>query len=88
MVIAKGDPTSGTILVMTREKGAIAGLYERLLTPQGSYAWQRIGPQDMGEEEPFDLYIERRKSRDPDIWVIELDIPNAERFIVETGVTP
>ena len=42
----------------------------------------------MGDEEPFDLYIERRKSRDPDIWVIELDIPNAERFIVETGVTP
>ena len=29
-------------------------------------------------------YRRRRRSRDPDLWVIELDIAGAERFAAET----
>ncbi|MBN9940404.1 DUF1491 family protein, partial [Listeria monocytogenes] len=29
-------------------------------------------------------YWRRRRDRDPDLWVVELDIPSAERFAAET----
>ncbi|MEO5586279.1 MAG: DUF1491 family protein, partial [Novosphingobium sp.] len=29
----------------------------------------------------FSEYLERRKYQDPDLWIVELDIANAERFI-------
>jgi hypothetical protein len=29
-------------------------------------------------------YWQRRRSRDPDLWVLELDIAAAERFAAET----
>lgn len=83
-VLAKGDPTSGAILVQMLEKGQYFGLYERLLDPSGDYSWSRSGPQDIENEAEIREYFLRRKSRDPDLWLIELDVPEAERFIAET----
>lgn len=82
-VIAKGDPTSGSILVQILEKGQFFGLYERLLDPSGQYLWDRIGPQVIENKDEIPEYFSRRKSRDPDLWLIELDVPDAERFVVE-----
>jgi hypothetical protein len=82
-VLKKGDETAGMILVQTAEKGRTTGLWERLLTPSGAYAWTRVGPQDVDNEEEIAHYMERRRARDPDLWHIELDIPSAERFIVD-----
>jgi hypothetical protein len=84
MVLAKGDETSGSILLVTLEKGVNTGVWERLLQPSGAYRWMKVGPQDVENEEQLTHYIERRRQRDPDLWLIELNIPNAERFIVET----
>ena len=33
---------------------------------------------------PRDSYMQRRRQRDRDLWVVELDIPDAERFAAET----
>lgn len=85
VVVRKGDPTSGAILILCLEKGRNSALCERLLSPSGSYEWQRIGPQDIENVDELNHYIERRARRDPDLWVLELDIPNAERLIAETG---
>lgn len=82
-VIAKGDPTSGAILVQMLEKGAFFGIYERILDPSGQYLWSRSGPQDIENTEEISEYFLRRKARDPDLWLIELDVPDAERFIAE-----
>ncbi len=87
-VLAKGDETSGSVLVLALEKGRITGLWERLLKPSGNYEWGKVGPQDIDIEAEMTPYIERRHARDPDLWLIELDIPYAERFIVETGIAP
>ena len=85
VMVRKGDPTSGTILILCLEKGCNSALCERLLTPSGAYEWQRVGPQDIDKIDELDAYIQRRVARDPDLWVIELDVPNAERLIAETG---
>ena len=82
-VIAKGDPTSGALLVQILEKGTFFGLYERLLDPSGQYLWSRNGLQGVENKDEIPEYFARRKSRDPDLWLIELDVPDAERFIAD-----
>jgi len=37
-----------------------------------------------GESAALEEYWRNRRRRDPDLWVIELDVPHAERFVAET----
>lgn len=77
-VLAKGDPTAGSILVILLEKGGNPRLYERLLKPGGDYSWELSGtdPEVPG-------FVAKRRRFDPDLWVLELDVPSAERFAAE-----
>ena len=84
MVLAKGDATSGGILLLAYERGADPRFFERGLGPKGGPALIRTGPQDMGGAESVTAYWQRRRRSDPDLWVIELDIAQAERFAAET----
>jgi len=85
-VIAKGDPTSGAIAVILAEKGKKACFLERLLRPDGSYAWQ-VTNQDIENKEEFNRFLDRRRQVDPDLWIVELDIASAERFAAEMNAT-
>jgi hypothetical protein len=82
-VLAKGDPMSGSILVILLEKGGNPRLFERLLGPDGRYAWQESGSQHVENSREVPEFIARRRRFDPDLWLIELDIPSAERFAAE-----
>ncbi len=84
-VVAKGDPDSGSILLLCADRGRVTSLRERLLASDGSYDWQDIGPQEARESGNYLDYLGRRRRSDPDLWIIELDIPNAERFAADTG---
>ena len=85
-VLAKGDADSGAILVVTAERGKPQAVYERLLSHAGGYAWVKSELDEADSAEALTVLVQRRRARDPDLWVIELDIPDAERFIVEQGV--
>jgi hypothetical protein len=81
-VLAKGDATAGAVAVILAERGTRKCLLERLLQPDGSYAWQ--DSTQAGEDEAdFRDRLERRRRFDPDLWIIELDIASAERFAAE-----
>lgn len=82
-VLARGDPDAGALLIVAREKGPISGLYERVLDPARGYCWAATGPQDFENTEEIESYLRRRRERDPDLWLIELDIADAPRFIAE-----
>jgi hypothetical protein len=82
-ILARGDTESGAILLICAEKGRTSGLFERLLDMDGRYHWRPTGPQDMGDQAQIDLYIQQKRRNDPDLWLVELDIANAERFIAE-----
>jgi hypothetical protein len=84
-VIARGDRDSGALLVVCCANGGPASAYERVPQPDGTRAWARIKHQDSDNPREFDDYCDRRRQRDPDLWVIELDIPDAERFIDSSG---
>ena len=81
-VLAKGDATAGAVAVVLVERGVRKCLLERLLQPDGSYAWQ-AATQATEDDEEFRGLLERRRRFDPDLWVVELDIASAERFAAE-----
>jgi hypothetical protein len=83
MVLAKGDPMSGGILVLTLERGANPAFYERAPSLDGASTLMRSGP-DMADDSAVTHYWQRRRDRDPDLWVVEADIAAAERFAAET----
>ena len=76
-VLAKGDAQAGAVLVVAVERGA-SRLLERGIGPDG-----RIGLIDSTPADDLTGYWRRRRARDADLWVIELDIAGAERFAVE-----
>ncbi len=83
MVLAKGDETAGALILITREKGRYSGILERALTPDGSYKWTPVFSQTIEEEVEISQFCARRQASDPDIWIVELDIPEAARFAAE-----
>jgi len=50
----------------------------------GTYRWQRTGPADSASSIEIADFLARRARFDEDLWAIELDIADAERFIAET----
>jgi hypothetical protein len=84
-VIAKGERDAGTLLVTCCENGKNYRAYERMPRPDGTRGWTMTKTQDSENPAEFAEYLERRKRQDSDLWIIELDIPDAERFIDSTG---
>jgi hypothetical protein len=84
-VIAKGDRDAGAIIVLTSEKGQISGLFERVLASSGAYDWTDSLPQVLEKTREISAYLDRRRARDPDIWIVELDIADAQRFIPDSS---
>ncbi len=83
-VLAKGERDAGTLLIICCEKGTNARLWERMPQLDGTRQWTLTKKQDAENPYEFAEYCDRRKRQDPDLWLVELDIANAERFI---GVT-
>lgn len=84
-VLRKGDPVSGTILLQAVERGEERGLFERVPDyVRGGYQMMAVGPAIDADPLTRMDYIERRRSSDPDLWVVELDIAEAERFAAVT----
>jgi hypothetical protein len=76
-VLAKGDATAGAILLICMEKGMVQSVREHILDRAGTYAWVCVGPS---QPDALSAYFERRRAHDSDLWLVELDIANAERF--------
>lgn len=85
MVLARGEAEAGAILIITLNRGQDPQCFERGIGPDGQTALVRSGPESPDESAVFD-YWQRRRSRDPDLWVVELDGVDAQRFAAETLV--
>jgi len=80
-VIAKGERDAGTVLIVTMRRGRDARLHERMPTLDGHRRFQVTREQDPENPMDFDQYLDRRRRQDPDIWVLEVDVDEAERFV-------
>jgi hypothetical protein len=83
-VLRKGDPDRGALILLLYERGTFLGLLERTLGADFEYRWTlREANEGLSSERIAELIASRRRF-DEDSWLIELDIPRAERFIAET----
>jgi len=83
----KGDPERGSLLLFVSSRGVHIAAFERVLNVDGSYRWQRAGPAESASSAEIADFLARRARFDDDLWAVELDIADAERFIAETTLT-
>jgi hypothetical protein len=86
-VIARGERDAGTLLVVCCENGRNAAAYERMPQPDGTRIWMLSHQEDKENPQEFQDYCDRRKTQDSDLWIVELDIPDAARFIASAGTS-
>jgi len=86
-VLATGEHDAGTLLVVCCGKGRVAAAYERMPHPDGARTWVLARREDPENPHDFWDYCTRRGKQDKDLWVLELDIPDAERFIDLEGTS-
>ncbi len=72
------------MLLFVSSRGSHVACLERILNLDGSYRWERVGPGDSAGSAEIADFLARRARFDEDLWAIELDIAEPERFIAET----
>jgi len=78
MVIRKGDPDSGSVLLkLNRFAGGCAVLVP-VTTIDGTRGWMHGLKGGYSDERACDEYIRRQMDRDPDLWVIEIEDPKKQ----------
>ena len=83
LVVAKGDPDGGTILIKLNHMNGQAVVFTEARTLDGDPAWRYGTGQDPIAECDADAYIARQRSIDPDVWVIEVEDPTAITRMIE-----
>ncbi|HET9354913.1 MAG TPA: DUF1491 family protein [Sphingomicrobium sp.] len=78
-VARRGDPDRGDIVVHLVQRGADVALLERRMGDDFTYRWTRRPAPEQG----MAAFSSDRARIDPDFWLIELDIADAERFVAE-----
>jgi hypothetical protein len=78
---AKGERDAGTILLVCSDRGGPARALERMPRADGTRGWDIARRQDMDDPAEFWDYLKRRQRQDSDLWIVELDIADPERFI-------
>ena len=83
-VLRRGDPDRGAISLLVAERGQERAVLERRLSLDFSYRWTEVPLPDAPDGSFWRNWAAEASRIDPDCWIIELDIPDAERFIAET----
>ncbi len=77
-VLRKGDPDSGGILCVLRDRDGKQVVLSQARDAEGRPAWLRgTGDAPVGEE-AASAYVERQVRRDPDLWVLEFESPDLQ----------
>ena len=72
------------MLLLVSSRGRHISCLERILDLDGIYHWRAAGPADSASSADVAGFVDRRARFDEDLWAIEVDIAEPERFIAET----
>jgi hypothetical protein len=82
MVIRKGDPRAGAVLVKVLDRAAgAARLYAEATRSDGERIWMQ--PHPGADDAALDAYAERARRIDPDLWLLEIDDAKGRHFLTE-----
>jgi len=83
-VTAKGDATAGAVLVKLNTLDGQARCFQRSFDlMSGERTWIVLAE---GDEAEVDAALERQKSFDPDLWVIEVEDRDGRHLLEEPGL--
>lgn len=82
-VLHSGDDVAGAILLEIPGPDRSSSLHERQPDFAGGYVLTPVGTTHWGDAEKIGQYLDRRRRNDPDLWVIELDVANAEQLAAD-----
>lgn len=83
-VIARGDDIAGAVLVKCAHLDGRATLWSREWDPEtGDRPWRQT---EADSEDQIDAAISRQRSRDPDLWVIEVESRDGRTLLSDPGL--
>ena len=83
-ILQSGDADGGSLLIVVSSRGRYFASLERVLGAGGAYEWRAAGPPESAGSDDLRGFLAKRTRFDPDLWIVELDIAEPERFIAET----
>jgi hypothetical protein len=75
MVLRKGDPDAGGVLVVLRGRDGQCVL-SQMRDAEGALAWMRATGPEPVDQAAVDAYVARQVRFDPDLWVLEFEAPD------------
>lgn len=83
-VAARGDATAGAVAVKLATMNGNASLFLRSYGPDFERVWTRV--EDNAIERDVDARLTRERSRDRDLWIIEVEDPRGRHLLDEDGL--
>jgi hypothetical protein len=96
-VVRRGDADAGAIFIKVAQLDGTCqvlaplsvhfeeGLPEESLLTEEGRAWQHVYPGPAVEADA-DAYLARQASRDPDIWILEVETPEGRHLVGQTSL--
>lgn len=84
-ILKRGDEERGSLLLIVQSRGEHFACLQRTFDfHSNAYSWNPVGPKRSASSAEIETFLEDQARFDPDLWQIELDIAQPERFIAET----
>ena len=85
VVVQRGHDQAGGLLVVLTRRGEATHLVERRTGWEGELSWDArpIESESPENRHSFNAMLQRRIDTDDDLWVLELDIADGERFVAQ-----
>lgn len=83
-VLHHGDDHAGAIMLDCVDRGRRLVMLERATDARGGDGWRAMPEPIDDDPAAIAAALDRRLRFDPDMWIIELDIPDAQRLAAET----
>lgn len=82
-ILRRGDETAGAVVLVTRDRDGTQRAYSRVTQSNGTPAWSPGAVETRDGPETIEDFLARQRRYDPDLWVVELDIADPQRFVDE-----
>lgn len=85
-ILHRGDPDRGAISLVVCERGQAAAVIERRMAADFAYRWTVVPGAEALAGRNWREWVAEKSRIDPDCWLVELDVADAQRFIAETTI--